>query len=158
MHKDAPPPEGGGRNPEVDFHGEKRLPQTHASTTDPEARLFRKGKGKEARLCFMGHVLMENCHGLIISPASPRPPAPPSGRRQRPWWWPFPAGTALPWAAIRRMILGSLSNLCGPLRPCPMWPKTATAGSPPLTAEPPAIRGMPSVSACEKGWRKSSAG
>jgi transposase len=66
--KDPPPPEGGGRNPEVDFHGEKRLNQTHASTTDPEARLFRKGKGKEARLCFMGHVLMENRHGLIISP------------------------------------------------------------------------------------------
>jgi transposase len=66
--KDAPPPEGGGRNPEVDFHGEKRLNQTHASTTDPEARLFRKGKGKEAKLCFMGHVLMENRHGLVISP------------------------------------------------------------------------------------------
>jgi transposase len=65
--KDAPPPEGGGgRNPEVDFHGEKRLNQTHASTTDPEARLFRKGK--EAKLCFMGHVLMENRHGLVISP------------------------------------------------------------------------------------------
>ena len=67
--KDAPPPEGGGgRNPGVDFHGEKRLNQTHASTTDPEARLFRKGKGKEAKLCFMGHVLMENRHGLVISP------------------------------------------------------------------------------------------
>jgi hypothetical protein len=65
--KDAPPPEGGGgRNPEVDFHGEKRLNQTHASTTDPEARLFRKGKGKEAKLCFMGHVLKENRH--VISP------------------------------------------------------------------------------------------
>ena len=67
--KDTPPPEGGsGRNPEVDFHGEKRLNQTHASTTDPEARLFKKGKGKEAKLCFMGHVLMENRHGLVISP------------------------------------------------------------------------------------------
>ena len=67
--KDAPPPEdGGGRNPAVDFHGEKRLNRTHASTTDPEARLFRKGKGKEAKLCFMGQVLMENRHGLVISP------------------------------------------------------------------------------------------
>jgi hypothetical protein len=52
----------------VDFHGERRLNQTHASTTDPEARLFHKGKGKEAKLCFMGHVLMENRHGLIITP------------------------------------------------------------------------------------------
>jgi transposase len=67
--KGVPPPEGGsGRNPEVDFHGERRLNQTHASTTDPDARLFRKGKGKEAKLCFMGHVLMENRHGLIIAP------------------------------------------------------------------------------------------
>ena len=67
--KDNPPPSGGaGRNPEVDFHGEKRLNRTHASTTDPEARLFKKGKGKEAKLCFMGHVLMENRHGLIVSP------------------------------------------------------------------------------------------
>ena len=68
--KDTPPPEAGsGRNPEVDFHGERRLNQTHASTTDPEARLFRKGKGKEAKLCFMGHVLMENRYGLIITPS-----------------------------------------------------------------------------------------
>jgi transposase len=67
--KDTPPPEGGGgRNPEVDFHGQRRLNQTHASTTDPEARLFKKGKGKEAKLCFMGHVLMENRHGLVVSP------------------------------------------------------------------------------------------
>jgi transposase len=67
--KDTPPHAGGsGRNPEVDFHGERRLNQTHASTTDPEARLFKKGKGKEAKLCFMGHVLMENRHGLIVSP------------------------------------------------------------------------------------------
>jgi IS5 family transposase len=67
--KDTPPPSGGaGRNPEVDFHGERRLNRTHASTTDPEARLFKKGKGKEAKLCLMGHVLMENRHGLIITP------------------------------------------------------------------------------------------
>jgi len=67
--KDDPPPSGGaGRNPEVDFHGERRLNQTHASTTDPEARLYRKGQGKEAKLCFMGHVLMENRHGLVVSP------------------------------------------------------------------------------------------
>jgi transposase len=66
--KDAPPPEGGGRNPEVDFHGERRLNRTHTSTTDPEARLFKKAKGKEAKLCFMGHVLMENRHGLVVAP------------------------------------------------------------------------------------------
>jgi hypothetical protein len=49
------PPAAGGRNAERDFHGEKRTNATHASTTDPDARLFRKGRGKEAKLCHMGH-------------------------------------------------------------------------------------------------------
>jgi Transposase domain (DUF772)/Transposase DDE domain len=60
----APPP--GGRNDSRDFHGERRRNETHASTTDPEARLFRKGPGKEARLSFMGHLLMENRSGLVV--------------------------------------------------------------------------------------------
>jgi transposase len=60
------PPSAGGRDPEVDFHGEQRSNTTHQSTTDPEARLAKKGKGKEAKLCFMGHVLMENRHGLVF--------------------------------------------------------------------------------------------
>ena len=61
-----PPVQGGGRNAEADFHGQKRTNHTHASATDPEARLYRKGKGKEAKLCFMGHGLMENRHGLLV--------------------------------------------------------------------------------------------
>lgn len=61
-----PPAEGGGRNQEADFHGQKRTNETHASTTDPQARLYKKGKGKEAKLCFMGHGLMENRHGLLV--------------------------------------------------------------------------------------------
>ncbi len=61
-----PPAERGGRNGETDFHGEKRSNDTHASTTDPEARLYRKGQGKEAKLCFLGHVLMENRNGLVV--------------------------------------------------------------------------------------------
>jgi transposase len=55
-----------GRNAEVDFQGQKRSNATHASRTDPEARLYRKGPGKEARLCFMGHALMENRNGLVV--------------------------------------------------------------------------------------------
>ena len=61
---DAPPDDPG--NPSVNFHGEKRSNATHQSTTDPDARLFRKGKGKEARLTFMGHALMENRNGLLV--------------------------------------------------------------------------------------------
>jgi transposase len=53
-------------NPMVDFHGEKRSNTTHQSTTDPEAQLFKKGKGREAKLSYMGHVLMENRHGLVV--------------------------------------------------------------------------------------------
>ena len=60
------PPAGGGRNAEADFHGKKRCNATHASTTDPDARLYRKGKGKEAKLCFIGHGLMENRSGLLV--------------------------------------------------------------------------------------------
>jgi len=61
-----PPPTSGGRNAEVDFKGQKRSNETHQSTTDPEARLYRKGSGMEARLCFLGHTLMENRSGLIV--------------------------------------------------------------------------------------------
>jgi IS5 family transposase len=67
--KDGPgdgPRSGGGRNAERDFHGEQRSNATHASTTDPDARLLRRGRGKEARLCHMGHLLMENRSGLIV--------------------------------------------------------------------------------------------
>lgn len=57
---------GGGRNDPADFRGEKRSNETHASTTDPDAMLYRKGPGMEARLCFIGHGLMENRSGLIV--------------------------------------------------------------------------------------------
>jgi transposase len=63
--KKVPPPDDPG-NPSVDFHGEKRSNETHESKTDPEARLARKGRGKEAKLAFAQHVLMENRNGLIV--------------------------------------------------------------------------------------------
>jgi transposase len=59
-------PPGPGRNSERNFHQEKRSNETHASTTDPDARLYRKAEGRESRLCFMGHVLMENRNGLAV--------------------------------------------------------------------------------------------
>lgn len=61
-----PPPDDPG-NPTVNFHGEKRSNETHRSTTDPEAKLYRKSSGKEARLSFMGHVVMENRNGLAVN-------------------------------------------------------------------------------------------
>jgi transposase len=59
-------PGGGGRNADVDFRGGRRANETHASTTDPEALLARKGPGREAKLCFAGHVLMDNRNGLVV--------------------------------------------------------------------------------------------
>lgn len=67
---EEPPRDGNGfkpKNPDVDFKGEKRSNETHASTTDPEAKLHRKSAGQETKLCYMGHVLMENRHGIAVS-------------------------------------------------------------------------------------------
>ncbi|MGH9357702.1 MAG: IS5 family transposase [Terriglobia bacterium] len=65
-HPDQTPPDDRG-NPSVDFHGERRSNETHQSTTDSEARLARKGAGKEAKLSYAGHVLMENRNGLAVN-------------------------------------------------------------------------------------------
>lgn len=62
--KDEEPPAGGGRNPEVDFHGERLNNDTHASRTDPESRLYRKAK--DAKLCYAGHALMEKRNGFVV--------------------------------------------------------------------------------------------
>src|SRR5262245_43235703 len=62
-------PPSPGRNGERDFHNEKRSNETHASTTAPDARLDRKAYGRDSRLCFMGHVLMENRDGLAVDAA-----------------------------------------------------------------------------------------
>src|ERR1700741_405399 len=58
---------GSGRNGERNFRREKRSNETHESRTDPEAKLYRKGDGQESRLCYMGHVLMENRNGLAVA-------------------------------------------------------------------------------------------
>jgi transposase len=63
--KDQEPPDDPG-NPSVDFHGEKRTNQTHASTTDPEAKLMCKGPRQTAKLSYAAHTLMENRHGLLV--------------------------------------------------------------------------------------------
>jgi transposase len=70
--KDGPPSaggSGGGRNETVDFKGQKLTNETHGSVTDPDAKLYRKGNTKEAKLCYQGHTLMENRSGLIVETA-----------------------------------------------------------------------------------------
>ena len=61
------PPGGGGRNPDVDFHGEKRSRDTHESKTDKDALLFKKTRGSASKLAYLGHLLMENRHGLVVN-------------------------------------------------------------------------------------------
>jgi transposase len=62
--EEPPPPEGG--NPTVNFHGQRRTNDTHQSTTDPDARVYKKARGREARLGYLGHVLMEHRSGLVV--------------------------------------------------------------------------------------------
>jgi transposase len=64
--RDQDPPSDGGGNPSVDFHGQRRRNVTHQSTSDPDARLYKKAQGREARLGYLGHLLMEHRSGLIV--------------------------------------------------------------------------------------------
>ena len=64
--------QGTGRNTERNFHKEKRSNDTHQSTTDPDARLYKRGDGQPAKLCYIGHALMENRHGLAVGGRSAR--------------------------------------------------------------------------------------
>jgi hypothetical protein len=84
-------PRGGGRNAPADFKSEERSNKTHRSTTDPDARLYRKGSGMEAKLCFIGHGLMENPSGLIVDARLTRVSGHPSdwrktGSQRTPRW------------------------------------------------------------------------
>ncbi len=65
--KDQSDSDEGGSNPSVDFRRQRRTNDTHASRTDPEARLYKKGKGAESRLCYMGHLMIDNRHGLATN-------------------------------------------------------------------------------------------
>jgi len=64
--RDQDPPADGGGNPTVNFHGQQRRNATHQSATDPDARLYKKARGREARLGYLGHILMEHRSGLIV--------------------------------------------------------------------------------------------
>ena len=106
-------PPAAGRNGERDFHAEKRSNETHASTTDPDARLYRKGRGQPAKLAYLGHVLMENRHALVVDTRLTLA----TGMAER--------AAALEMVAARR---GNHRITLGPTRPT-MWP-----GSSPICA------------------------
>ena len=77
--RDEEPPTGGGGNPTVNFHRERRTNETHRSTTDPDARLYKKAQGREARLGYLAHVVMEHRSGLIVKTLV----TPATGRAER---------------------------------------------------------------------------
>ncbi len=111
--RDQDPPADGGGNPTVNFHGQRRTNATHQSTTDPDARLYKKARGREARLGYLGHVLMEHRSGLIVktmvTPADghgERDAAVRDGRR------PCAVGIGLPSRATRRMTRATSSPTC----------------------------------------------
>ena len=87
--KDEDPMDDGPKNDDgndgSDFRGRPRKNDTHESKTDPDTRLYRKANGQEVRLCYLGHILIENRHGLVWMVASPTSPAPPSAKPPRRW-------------------------------------------------------------------------
>jgi len=101
--KDGSGDDDGGAN----FHGQKRKNDTHASTTDPDCRLYRKAAGREAKLCYIGHATMENRHGLAVAAWSRSPPAPLSGALRRRCSGPKSTSSAdaLRWAKTKPMTL-----------------------------------------------------
>jgi transposase len=136
-------PASPGRNAERDFHGEQRSNETHASTTDPDARLYRKARGQPSRLCYMSHLLIENRNGLIVDVRTSHA----TGRAER--------------EAAEAMIAAmppSTWPICGRSALPRTWRKTSLVGARPSTVEPPAIPAMRSASASASGSRSPSAG
>ena len=109
--KDEPP--SSGRNGTRDFHKAKRSNETHASTTNPDARLMRKGAGKEAKLSFTGHLLMENRNGLVVD--SRLTPATGTAERDAAFAMldAIPGRDRIPWAPTRLTTQRTSSLSCG---------------------------------------------
>ena len=150
----APP--GPGRNGGRDFHGEKRSNETHVSTTDPDARLARKSNGQSAKLCYGGHVVMENRHGLVVAATTTRA----TGTAER------DAGEAMMAGLDRagRCTLGADKNydtqgFVAAMRRLGVTPHVAQhSNGRRSTAAPRGTRAMRSASASASGSRKCSAG
>jgi transposase len=154
--KDQPPaPPDDPSNPTVNFHGERRSNTTHQSTTDPDSRLVKKATGHEAKLAYLGEVLMENRHGFVVDACVV--PATGSGERDAALSLVAACrGRGAPSAETRATTRGASSRRCarwGPRRTSRNRPRAA-----PLTAGRPATPATPSANGCENASKKSSAG
>ena len=101
-----------GRNGERDFRGEKRSNETHASTTDPDAWLFRKSAGQPSQLCHMAHVLMENQNGLVVDTATTTATGTAEREAAITMAGDLPAGHASRWAATSPTTPATSSPQC----------------------------------------------
>ena len=149
--RDTPPPSdpaGGG----VNFRGETRSNATHASSTDPQARLYRKSHNAEAKLCYLGHVLMENRHGLVVEAEVTE--ATGTGERD--------AGAAgggeQRWAPTKRTTPAGSSPRCVPRAASRMWRRIRGAAAVRSIAARPAMSGAASASTSAIASNRSSAG
>ena len=161
--RDGDPPsttDADGGNPSVDFHGERRSNTTHQSTTDPESRLLRKGKWKEARLVLMAHAMMENRNGMLtdfqmssVTGTAERDAVPVllDEARERGFHPKTMGGarTTTPASALRR---------CGSVESHPTWHRTRRVDRVPLTVGPLGMLGMPLARGRASGWKRSSDG
>ena len=156
---------GGGRNRDADFHGQKRRNDTHASTTDGDARLYRKGHGQESRLAYLGHLMSENRHGLVVRATTTRA----DGRAEWEagltiWCARSRAATGSRSAATRATTSGASPTDFGRSELRHTSPNTATAPRPAGTAVPRSTAGPPAIPATRKAsvgasWsRRRSAG
>ena len=151
----SPPDDHDPGNPSVDFHGERRSNDSHQSTTDPQALLARKGKGKESKLSYAGHVLMENRHGLAVNCCVTQA-----------------TGRAEPEAALamveeiagwHRVTLGAdkgydRKELVQAMREHRVLRISHASKGASSTSAPPAIGATRSASASANGWKRSLAG
>ena len=151
-------PPSTGRNGERDFHGEPRSNGTHASTTDPDARLYKKGKGKEAKLSYIGNVMTENRNGFVVeadlrqvSGTAERAAAKEMIVRYSPGAKP---SRLLP---TRGLIPPTSWLTCATSTSHRTWRRTAIA-APPSMAVPAAMPGTTSASRSASRWRSRSAG
>ena len=154
--------EAGGRNADRDYRGERRSNETHASTTDPDARLYRKAAGQASRLCFIGTALMENTNGLAVAGRLTRASASRNAWPESIW----PRRTsprAAHWPATRVSTPLTLSPSCESAgsrrmsRRTPLIPVRPGA-VPASTNAPRGTQATPTASGRENGSRRSSAG
>jgi transposase len=148
------PPDDAG-NPSIDFRGERRTNATHASTTDPEARLYKKAKGQEAQLSYLGHVLMENRHGLVVDTCVTQATGPPSARPRSRWSKRFPVDIGSPRELTKTTTPVTLSASGGSCGGHHMSPSIRQADPVPWMGAQRTTQATPSVSGNGNRSKKS---